>query len=311
MKCFYHDDMDGRASAAIVFQKICEQAPTFGYPYEPLPKDFIAMDYSKDFPLDEIREDDIVWIVDYHIEPAIMRKLLEKVQKVTWIDHHQTAIEKYKDWKGIIDGVRKSGEAACSLTWKYVRDNYHPREPEIVPLAIQLIADRDVWTWAFGKNTKYFYAGIQSYDTLPMSHIWRRAFGEDYTIINRKNHLLCEEMQQSIAFVNEVLDKGKSIEAYREQFYINYVKAVAFETEFENHDCLAMNAAMAGSETFGEEAINKYDILIPFFFNGKEYSISLYSKKIDVSEIAKRRGGGGHKGAAGFQCDALPFEMKK
>lgn len=311
MKCFYHDDMDGRASAAIVAQKICEEAPTFGYPYDRLPKNFVAMDYSKDFPLDEIREDDVVWIVDYHIEPAMMRKLLEKVQKVTWIDHHQTAIEKYKDWEGEIAGVRKSGEAACSLTWKYVRDNYHPREPDIVPLAIQLIADRDVWTWDFGKETKYFYAGIQSYDTLPMSRMWLRAFGRDYTTINRKNPFLCEEMRQSIEFVNEVLLKGHSIEQYRKQFYINYVKAVAFEAEFEGYNCLAMNAALVGSEAFGEEGMNEYDILIPFFFNGKEYSISLFSNKVDVSEIATKHGGGGHEGAAGFQCDELPFGIKK
>ena len=33
-------------------------------------------------------------------------------------------------------------------------------------------------------------------------------------------------------------------------------------------------------------------------------------KTVDVSEIAKKYGGGGHKGAAGFNMDKLIFEEK-
>lgn len=29
---------------------------------------------------------------------------------------------------------------------------------------------------------------------------------------------------------------------------------------------------------------------------------------VDVSKIAIKRGGGGHKGAAGFQCKRMPFK---
>jgi nanoRNase/pAp phosphatase (c-di-AMP/oligoRNAs hydrolase) len=46
---------------------------------------------------------------------------------------------------------------------------------------------------------------------------------------------------------------------------------------------------------------------MPFSFDGDEWIISLYSRNIDVSEIAKKYGGGGHKGAAGFHCKDLPF----
>jgi nanoRNase/pAp phosphatase (c-di-AMP/oligoRNAs hydrolase) len=34
----------------------------------------------------------------------------------------------------------------------------------------------------------------------------------------------------------------------------------------------------------------------------------MYSKVVDVSEIAKRYNGGGHKGASGFQSKELPFK---
>jgi nanoRNase/pAp phosphatase (c-di-AMP/oligoRNAs hydrolase) len=45
--------------------------------------------------------------------------------------------------------------------------------------------------------------------------------------------------------------------------------------------------------------------------DGSQYTVSLYSETIDVSVIAKKHGGGGHKGAAGFVCPKLPFHSHK
>lgn len=36
----------------------------------------------------------------------------------------------------------------------------------------------------------------------------------------------------------------------------------------------------------------------------------MYSKIVDVSNIAKKYGGGGYRGAAGFNTDKLIFERK-
>ena len=33
--------------------------------------------------------------------------------------------------------------------------------------------------------------------------------------------------------------------------------------------------------------------------------------EVDTSEIAKKYGGGGHKGASGFNCDILPWLIRK
>jgi uncharacterized protein len=52
------------------------------------------------------------------------------------------------------------------------------------------------------------------------------------------------------------------------------------------------------SQTF-ESLGNRYEIYCAFNFDGKIWNHSLYSTT--VSEICKRFGGGGHKGAAGFQ----------
>jgi len=52
--------------------------------------------------------------------------------------------------------------------------------------------------------------------------------------------------------------------------------------------------------------------MIPFVFTGKHWTFSLYTTKdeVDCSVIAKSKGGGGHKKAAGFQLPELPNEFK-
>ena len=48
-----------------------------------------------------------------------------------------------------------------------------------------------------------------------------------------------------------------------------------------------------------------HDIMVGFVFDGKKWSVSLRSIEggADVSEIARERGGGGHKHAARFEVE--------
>ena len=50
---------------------------------------------------------------------------------------------------------------------------------------------------------------------------------------------------------------------------------------------------------------NTFDIMMPFYFNGTDWTFSLYTLRddIDCSAIAKRYQGGGHVRASGFKCD--------
>ena len=47
--------------------------------------------------------------------------------------------------------------------------------------------------------------------------------------------------------------------------------------------------------------------MLTFSWRKGQWTVSMYSDKpdIDVSVIAKNNGGGGHKGAAGFQTDDI------
>jgi nanoRNase/pAp phosphatase (c-di-AMP/oligoRNAs hydrolase) len=52
---------------------------------------------------------------------------------------------------------------------------------------------------------------------------------------------------------------------------------------------------------------DKADVFARVAFDGRNYSVSLYSEKVDVEEIARQFGGGGHSGAAGFVSPTFPW----
>jgi len=97
--------------------------------------------------------------------------------------------------------------------------------------------------------------------------------------------------------------------AFRDGWARDYMN-LGFESEFEGAKCFAVNLGRCNSEYFKSIPVGKYDVLMPFVFDGDQYTVSLYSPTIDVSEIAKKHGGGGHKGASGFQCKELPFKKR-
>lgn len=291
MKCFYHNDSDGKCAAFWVASNV-----RIHDKYNDMPV-FQEIDYRTKFPMETIRKDEQVYIVDYSISPDEMRELLNITKDVTWIDHHKTAIEKYKEFEHEIRGIRYDGVSACMLTYCYIHHMTARGEGEIKPFDIsmtedapmftKLIDDWDVWKFNYGDDTRYFQIAFNAYDFSPCADTWDMFFDNDG--------------EQTL------IEQGKIMIQYRDNWAKNYMK-LGFETEFEGHKCFAVNLGCCNSEYFKSLPEGKYEILIPFVFDGNVYTVSLYSTTVDVSEIAKKYGGGGHKGASGFQIKELPFK---
>ena len=85
MKCFYHNDMDGRCAGALVSY----------FTGELNKEDFCEVDYNKVLPQDV--EEGIVYFVDYSFtettKPYLDSLINNKNIKVIWIDHHTSSIE--------------------------------------------------------------------------------------------------------------------------------------------------------------------------------------------------------------------------
>lgn len=283
MKVFYHNDLDGQCAAFCV--KLHKNLTN--------KQDFIEMDYKTDFPLESIKKDEEVWILDYSIDPSIMKKLLKKTENVWWIDHHRSAIEKYSDADLAVQGLVKEGISGCELTYMYL-NGIDDRED--VPRFIRYIGDYDVWDHKF-KESSPFYFSLQSEDTHPTSDFWDK--------------LSLSEINNT-KLVDDKIKEGHLILKYRDAWAEQFVQRYGFETKFEGHNWFAANLGQCGSEYFKSVEKN-HDLLISFAWDGKVWSVSLYSlkpDKVNVSEIAKKHGGGGHPGASGFTCKDLPFKAK-
>jgi len=289
MKCFYHNDSDGKCAGFWVGLNV-------GLSNLNHPNDFIAMDYHKPFPINTILPDEQIYIVDYSIQPKEMDELLKITKDVTWIDHHKTAIEKYSDYPREIRGVRYDEIAGCMLTYCYIHKmtdrgsgdikQFDISMTEDAPMFTKLIADWDVWKFDFGDDTRYFQTAFNSYEFIPGSREWDKFLRDN----GNDGGLIAE---------------GRVMTKFREGWAKSYCESKGFETIFEGYKCFALNLGNCNSEYFNSIDKKQYDILIPFSFNGENWLYSLYSTTIDVSEIAKKYGGGGHKGASGFTSDKL------
>jgi oligoribonuclease NrnB/cAMP/cGMP phosphodiesterase (DHH superfamily) len=293
MKCFYHNDSDGKCAGFWVHLSAGITDSELGYENE-----FIEIDYRMRFPMGTIKPNEQIYIVDFSIATDEMRELLKITKNVTWIDHHKTAMEKYTDFEHDIRGVRYDGVAGCMLTYCYLHHmtqrgqgdikQFNLSMTEDAPMFTKLIADWDVWKFDFGNNTRYFQTAFYAYDFEPSSEEWSKFLEHDN-------------------FELTMIDEGIIMTRYRDSWAEKYMK-MGFETVIEGHKCFAVNLGMANSEYFKSLTQDKYEILMPFSFDGDLFKVSMYSKTVDVSQIAIKYGGGGHKGASGFQCKELPFK---
>lgn len=287
MKCFYHSaDLDGQCSGAIVkhFYPECQ---------------LIGINHGQPFPWDIIENNEPVFVVDFSLQPFEDMIRLANMATLVWIEHHKTAIDESiaRHVEKAIPGLRAVGKAGCELTWEYIQNFVMRDKPDKdpVPLAVKLLGRYDVWDLKDPMVMPFQY-GMRTYNTDPNDQgFWAPFF---------------EVEEFPCMTIDGIIWKGQAILDYIGQYNAKYIAAAAHTVMLDGLKCLAVNKLLANSQLF-ESAWdrNKYDAMLAFAWRGKSWTVSLYSDRedIDVGEICRKRGGGGHKGAAGFQCDSLPF----
>lgn len=261
--------MDGKCAAAIVRKKYGGQG------------EYFPVNYNF-FPYDIINLNEEVIIVDYSLQgKSGFNQLKDITHNIIWIDHHKTAMN-IPSGKNL-NGVRSNDKSACELVWDFFFKD------ETTPSVVTFIGDYDTWKFRFGEETEKLMEGIQSFITVPTSENWNNWLDSKY-------------------FPYREIKAGGYISKYMKFKNIDIVTSYAFKTYLNGYSAIACNNVLGSSKLF-DSIKEDYDLMIGFAYNGKSWSCSLYTEKenIDVSKIAKTFGGGGHKGAAGFSCDRLPF----
>jgi oligoribonuclease NrnB/cAMP/cGMP phosphodiesterase (DHH superfamily) len=270
--CVHHTDLDGMSSAAIVRRAV------HGV-------ELRAMNYGDLIPDLSGRH---VIMVDFSFQPFdAMVKLGQQAASLTWIDHHRSAIEAAKAAKFPAANCRE-GVGACYLTWNHFQGGRPPQ-------AIELLSKFDVWDYDENRDTDVlpFQYGMLSLPHGPSEIIW--------------DHVL-----QRDADLSGIIDRGRAVHAYLKQDQAEVAKATSFETEFEGHKAIAINGvrgSMAFAAVFDPK---RHALMIAFRWSKGGWTVSLYTERndIDCGALCKKHGGGGHPGAAGFQCKKLPFELR-
>ncbi len=281
MICIYHSkDLDGYASGAIVKLKYPD-AIMVGY------------DYGQPISFEEFIGQDVI-MIDVSWPMKDMFKLAT-LCNLTWIDHHASAINDFHKWSmedgcGIpITAVLEVGKAACEIGWKYLF-------PEVqMPHAIEMLGQYDTWRneekeyWS--KIILPFQYGMRSICTSPETFPTQLLVPDD-------------DWNEELQIITTA---GIGILSYIKSSNSVYCRS-AFEIEFEGLRAICLNTNGFSSQTF--ESVydeSKHDVMIPFAYSGKFWKFSMYTTKdIDLSVIAKRLGGGGHKQACGFEKEGLP-----
>lgn len=235
--------------------------------------------------------------------------------RLIWIDHHRIAMDRWDNPESRpIGGYRIDGVAACRLAWQWFSRGWKTEEgltqfplPEkqhfferVVrePLAVRLAGEYDIWDKR-DPSAELFQDGLRSQD---LSHDdWSALFEwpEEY----------------SGKLVNRLLSKGRGIQFYRRTQAADAIARCGYTVEWEGLKFLACNwgAGRFNSLSFTAGIKPEHDALLGYRFDGKRFSISLYhapgKEQHDLSAIAKKYGGGGHRGACGFIVEMLPKEI--
>lgn len=284
MICFHHNDLDGHCAGAIVRKYVQENFPGTEQRY-------IEVDYAIPFTMPKIVANESIYIVDYHFSLELMEEMVKFTSNILIFDHHKSVEEVIAQYPKEVEchcdfGGKFSG---CELVWNYLFPG------NLMPMAVTLIGDRDAWKWEHGKETARFNEGMVLYPNQPLDLVW------------------IDLLDRVMLTVSNIQVVGGICIRYRDSLCEMYRDMWGYEAELFGHKCYVLNFVHPGasSEMFGEK-LAEYDMCVATVFKNGTWKLSFRSEgKVDVSEIAKKFGGGGHAEAAGAEMKELPFTKLK
>lgn len=323
----YHDaDFDGKLSNEVCRFHLKRLHPntiihSYGWDYgRPLPTDEqrtcrITVEGGSANTTYQWEDYDAIYIVDLSVDELMDRAELR--DKIVWIDHHKSAIEKWHattDSSGnevghLFNGIRIDGVAACRLCWQwFVRRNrvgvtytrpvskqdFVDRVVE-EPQLIRLAGEYDVWDHR-DPDGKALQFGLRALSDEAFANLVHEEFHAPATYPDpNPTPRLCDAVAH-----------GHAIKAYCDKQNDEYSAAYARTLQWEGLTFCALNIGQRGNSDLLRGGLKpKHQAGFAWRHTGDSVMVSLYHvpghEHLDLSEIAKRHGGGGHRGACGFR----------
>lgn len=244
--------------------------------------DYIGLDPRR--PAVSNLKNKTIFFLDIICSESDLKKLVRENKNVTVIDHHASRKDMIHFASEAVFDLAHSGAA---LSWQY----FHPHKK--MPMLVRHIEDYDLWRFRLsGTKEINSFLAIQDFTFKN----WDKATADFENPAKRKKIL---EAGKLLVHADEIITKR----------LIDRGQKVRFVGKF----ALAINSPVLNSE-IGQEILRRgFAVGIVWKEENGDIDVSLRSKKgIDVSKIAKKFGGGGHKNAAGFRLKATQqFPWKK
>lgn len=225
----------------------------------------------------------LVILVDFSYPRAVLEGMIQRAIEVVILDHHKSAEHDLHDLRRAIK-VFDMNRSGARITW----DFFFPSEPP--PQLLLHIEDRDLWRFAL-PNTRQIQANLFSY---PYDFaVWDTLMASDVT---------------------SLIAEGSAIERKHFKDLTELLPAVTRPMIIDGHQVNVANLPYIFTSDAALMLAKDKAFGACYWDTPTGRSFSLRSETeggADVSEIARKFGGGGHKHAAGFRvsfAQAREFE---
>jgi oligoribonuclease NrnB/cAMP/cGMP phosphodiesterase (DHH superfamily) len=221
-----------------------------------------------------------ILLVDFSYKKDVLENMLKTAASITILDHHITAEKELADLltSGEVNGLFDMSKSGAMLAWEW----FNPDKPS--PKLIEHIQDRDLWQFKLD-GTREVHAALSSY---PYDfEVWDRLMAgtpDELDALKRDGEAIERKLQKDI---KDLIASG--------------VRRMVIG----GYNVPVLNA----SSTYVSDAGNIMSMDEPFAAcywdhpGGRSFSLRSSETGVDVSEVAKQYGGGGHVKAAGFTVD--------
>jgi len=220
-----------------------------------------------------------LFILDFSYKRRDMEILKEQARNLVVLDHHETARADLEGLEGIHIDISKSG---ARLAWDYFFPGQDP------PDMVLYVEDSDLWKFSL-KDSKAHRAFMSTV---------RKTIGDYETAMSIP-------LERQIQLGHEELVKIND--------YVHKQTGRAFLVKMDGYEVYACPAERYISE-IGNVLCRDRAFSVTWFVNEtakeKRYSLRSDENGIDVSLVAAKLGGGGHKHAAGFSTSLEEWPWK-
>jgi len=239
--------------------------------------EYIAVRYGSN-PPKEAFSGRPIYIFDFSYDRDTLFSIHKNASFFILLDHHKTAINRCVGIENcFVDEENK--RSGCIMVWEYF---FPDKEP---PWFIKYIDDRDRWQFNL-KYSKEVNLVLECYD-------------KDFEIWDKliERNLL------------DVIEDGKVIKRYQDKLIKRILENVYY-IQYDGYKIPIVNTPILASEV-GEILAEENPFVLIWSRRQDKYKYELRSnpKGLDVTEIAKKYGGGGHKNASGFVTRHLIKEI--